>query len=297
MMCFVLVDRDGRFGRTYALSNGMLTLLQHTAVTLPVSGDASASEIIEEYERKIRPSVEFPYQIIEKELLVGKYFPSIARPLYSVGGTSELLNPGWDNEIASIKNTWRELEMLVQDLERCFNVNSPFVNNWNAYGTGYERIIYVACIGVEGLFRKILEDNKLTSPSRDPNMKQFAKLNSHLHLDQYALTLLNYPWLPTISPFEGWNIDKPSKSLHWYKSYNDLKHNKRKSEHAASMTNAIYAIAAYYIVSYAVFGGKLFPGYLSDKYYFEFFARPSWDVTEYYFKPDAGGWSSTPLEL
>jgi hypothetical protein len=275
------------------LSNGMLTLLQNTAIQFPVQPGIDAVTSIRNYEIKNWPN-QVIGRILEADLLVGKYYRSIGRPIYRLGGDSGVTNPGADAEIETIKNTWRELEVLTQDLEHCFNVNSPFEANWPAYGIYYERIIYVACIGIEALFRKILEDNNVAAKA---TMNDFVKLKPHLRLDGYSVSLQQYPWLKPIAPFSDWNSDIPSGSLFWYNAYNLLKHEKRKNEDAASMKNAVYAAAAYYILAYATFGGKLFPGFFSDYFYFIFKAFPSWDMAQYYFESDDKSWAPINLNL
>ncbi len=291
--CFVLYDSEGNPGRVYFLSNNTLTLLQNTLIQFPVPPEADPTIAIMQHEQRTWPQVAFASQIVEKALHIGRYFPSIAKPVYP--GWDGNFNPKAGEETELIKTIWRELEVLVQDLERCFDVNSPHDDNLSAFGIAYEKMLFFACIGIESLFRKILEDNGV-GPER-PNTAHFVKLEPHLRLREYEVGLIRYPWLTPIKPYQGWSSDSPSASLPWFDGYNRLKHDKRSSQSCASMQNALHALAAYYVLAYAVFGGQLFPGSLSDQHYFAFFAKPAWPVDEMYFNADDKSWTPMPLLL
>jgi hypothetical protein len=288
--CLIVIDADHKPGRVYSLSNNMLTLLSNTLIQFAVPPGLDPISVVAEHETRNWPTVPFSHIEI-RDLHVGKYFPSVARPLYPGHGGN--LNPNATSEIEIAKNTWRELEIIVHDLEQCFNVTSPFEDNYSAFGIFYEKLIYFACIGVESLLRKILEDNGHTC--RWMSMSSFVKLEPYLHLAEYSVRIDQYPWLPPIQPFDGWTASAPSQSLPWFQAYNVLKHDKRKSETLASMRHALSSAAAYYILSYAVFGTNLFPGYISDRIYFHLHATPKWAVHEYYFKADDNSW--TPMFL
>ena len=52
------------------------------------------------------------------------------------------------------------------------------------------------------------------------------------------------PTYQTITPFNGWNDNKPTDSLTWYKAYNKTKHDRFKHFNMASLGNCMLAIAA-----------------------------------------------------
>jgi hypothetical protein len=59
-------------------------------------------------------------------------------------------------------------------------------------------------------------------------MNDYVKLKSILRVDDYALSLVHYPWLPRLRPFLGWDPAHPSRSLSWFEAYNSLKHDKQQ---------------------------------------------------------------------
>lgn len=163
---------------------------------------------------------------------------------------------------------------------------SPSIINYSAFGTQFEKIIYFCCVGVDSLFNKFLSDNGIST--RNAKTDTFVKLKNFLRVDEYELTVVHYPWLPPLRPFLGWSAKQPSKSLAWFDAYNSLKHDKQANQHAATMGNALNAACAHCCLAYAVFGGQLFTGYLSEHLFFHFEKHPSWNVNEIYFDPDKG---------
>ena len=291
----LVFNNVGRLDHSYFISNNMLTLLQDTRHQFQIATGGDPKKAVAEYEQKTWPGR--AYSKIElSDVLVGKYLRSVARPIYRLNGDfGGLINPGADQELEEIKNTWREIEVLTHDLEHCFNVNSPFEANWDSYGLYYERIIYIACIGVESLFRKILDDNAINTPGA--NMNLFVRLKPHLRLEEYSVRLQRYPWLKPVASFANWDTSNPSKSLPWYQAYNSLKHDKRRNQHVASMKNAISAVVAYYCLSYATFGYQIHPDFFTDYRYFLVESFPKWDASECFLESDSKTWAPVSIVL
>jgi hypothetical protein len=221
------------------------------------------------------------------------YHPSIARPIYPAA--ENLILPESENEVELAKSIWREIDLISQDLEECFNVNSVSERNYEAFGTQYERIIYFCCIGIESLFRKVFVANGVTK--KHLTMSDFVVLKQHSRLSEMGLSLVRYPWIAELFPFAGWSEERPSESLPWFGAYNALKHDKKRNEHRATMRNALNAFAGYYAVAYFSLGGNLFPGFLSTNYYFHFTTHPKWKLQEFYFTPEDGSWIVSQLKL
>jgi hypothetical protein len=239
----------------------------------------------------MQPSV----KIIETRLFdshSGMYLLGIARPLNLYSGP--MTNPVQQNELA--KSYRRENQTIVDDIESCFDIASPSTSNFDVFGTQFEKIIYFSCVGVESLFNKVLADSGIDTDRT--NTATFVKLKPLLRIDEYALSLVQYPWLPKLEPFFGWTDASPSTSLPWFDAYNSLKHSKVTNQHRATMRNALSAAAAHYALSYAVFGNQMFTGYLSEHFFFHFERMPNWQIDELYFPPDEGGsWQARPIVI
>jgi hypothetical protein len=207
---------------------------------------------------------------------------------------SSLKNPRASDENEAAKSYRREHYTIAGDIEHCFNVVSPATKNYEVFGTQFEKIIYFACVGIESLFNKILSDNGL---KKRANMNDFVRLNPLLRIDEYALSLLHYPWRPKLEPFAGWDLNCPSESLHWFDAYNCLKHDKQNNVEKATMRNALNAAAGYYTLTYAVFGDQMFSGYIGERFFFQFASHPSWTVEERYFPLSNETWRPRKLSL
>jgi len=286
MSKFYIASRDGtKNGRIYEVAGDEVSLISNRKIRFKIPTGETLKKTLEYYENQTWPNPKGDLDISELEIDVGQYFPSIARPIYSSGPSIQ--NPIWFTDMKLSKAIWRELDIATRDLESCFDVTSPAQENFAAFGIAFEKIIYSCCIGVEGLFRKILKDNLIHR--KEVNMKLFAKLNKFLKLDEYQVSFIRYPWLDDVRPYVAWSLGKQDK-LEWFEAYNALKHDKRNKENLASLQNAIYATSAYYILSYAVFGKDLFPGFFSDSFYFRISAYAEWDISEFYFKADDDAW-------
>jgi len=75
-----------------------------------------------------------------------------------------------------------------------------------------------------------------------------------MRLDEYSVRLQRWPWLPTISPFQGWEATKPTKSLRWYDDYNATKHDRESNFNRATMRSAIEAVCAAWVMIAASYG-------------------------------------------
>lgn len=295
--CFRISRTDSPVQRVYEFSNKKIRLVAgNQNIKLDAVDEQDALRVIKEHETKTWGKTEAQIEVHPIDLSVGTYHPSISRPKFRVNWATEptaLFNPNDENDIEAAKNTWREIEIITQDLERCFDVNSPFEANFDAFGVSYERLIYFSCIGVESLFRRIAEDNGFTKKQLD--MRDFRKLSPALRLPEYTVKLQRYPWLKEIRPFQNWRDE--SLQLSWFHAYNLLKHEKRKNESVATMHNSIVSAAGYYILAYAVFGGSLFPGFFAEHYFFRFVDVAKWELAEHYFEAADGEWNPRNVEL
>lgn len=75
--------------------------------------------------------------------------------------------------------------------------------------------------------------------------------------DYYPIILGNYPDIKTrsvsirgltITPFENWDSQSATKSLFWYKAYNDIKHGRAGGFESANLKNVLYALAGLFLL-------------------------------------------------
>lgn len=226
----------------------------------------------------------------------GVYYPSVARPTFQ--NPSVFINVELDRQIDELRKVERELEILIDELEGCFQVASPDQRNLDVFGARFERIILLSCIGIEALFSKVLSDNGIPPKGRFYTTNDFVGLEGFLRLPEYAIEFPKYPWIAAREPYRGWQASEPSKSLPWYDAYNKLKHEKLLGSEAGSMRHSLDGICAYMALFLAVFGdgGRLVAGGV-DLSYFGVVRRPRWSVLEVYFEPGDKNWRATNLQL
>ena len=77
------------------------------------------------------------------------------------------------------------------------------------------------------------------------NTHDYSMLNHAMRLDEYEISLPQYPWLPKFRPFKGWKETKnPTKDLTWYDAYNKVKHDRENNFQEAQICHAIDAVCA-----------------------------------------------------
>lgn len=289
--CFaVFRDRD-EVPAVYELVGEEVQLVGRRHVRTPIAANENAILAVLRLASEVMSVNADRLRIEAIELALACYHPSVARPIFP--DVKNLTIPNSEGDLEVAKSVWREIELIGQDMEACFNVNSVSERNFESYGTHYERIIYFCCIGIESLFRKVLVENGEEKPRL--TMNDFVSLRPHSRLNEFGLSLVRYPRMAEIFPFLNWSEERPSESIHWFAAYNSLKHDKKQNEVRATMRNALHSFAGYYAVAYFALGNNLFPGFLSTNYYFHFTTLPKWDLRQLYFKPDNGDWRRVPL--
>lgn len=277
--------------RPYEIVGKEIILLVNRKIRIPFDpAKDDPKNVIESYERKMWSNPAGHLTLNEYESHSGSYIRSVARPI----GLHDhpMKNPANENTLA--KSYRRDHQILAGDLEQSFNVASPHEANFLTFGGQFEKIIYFACVGVESLFNKILTDNGWNR--RRSGTSDFVKLLPLLRIDEYSLSVFNYPWMPLLIPFKGWDRNAPSVSLPWFDAYNQLKHNKETSRTSATMKNALDAAAGFYVLTFSVFGEQMFTNSFSEQFFFQFVSRPNWKIEERYFPLESEQWSVREIQ-
>lgn len=173
---------------------------------------------------------------------------------------------------------------LFRSLERVFHSIHPTrASSWT-YGQELRQLLILACTEVESAWKGILRANGYPGDRLDT--KDYVKLRDPLKLPAWTLRLTFYPEYPTLRPFDGWESDRPTKSLPWYDAYNTVKHDGEDKLTQATLANLISACAALLILAVAQFGYEpwldTLPGPFAQGL-FTLAEGPSWDAGERYF--------------
>jgi hypothetical protein len=229
-------------------------------------------------------------------LAAGVYFPRIARPYSSQPSDS----PGW-NPVDS--DRWRQhgktdllaisegqLHYLKEHFEDICKVVYPCEKNYAAFGHEIRNVLILACTEVEAQWKGILDANGFDFEGQTPCTEHYVQLLQLLKLDKYSVKFPYFPRMPEIRPFVAWNPSKPTNSLHWYRAYNKVKHDREENFQEACLKYAFEAATACFVLLCAQHGWALAKRdseavtkffYLKDK--------PVWDVQSCYTPSVAGG--------
>jgi hypothetical protein len=226
-----------------------------------------------------------PCQIKEMKLKPGQYYKRMARPnnqhpTESKGASLPNVIE-FEQQIAISKG---QLVSLLNRLEDIFQTVHPCEETFSTFGHEIRNLLILACTEVEAQWKGILDTHNYESKSNH-STKDYIKLNSALKLCDYSVTLPFYPWLSKVSPFKEWNIDKPTKSLDWYDSYNKIKHDREEYFDEAKLIYAINAVCACYILLFAQYGIDIRYQRHEIPIYFNIVDYPIWDFTEVYTFP------------
>lgn len=219
---------------------------------------------------------EHPIKVIRLEHTkqTGKYFKRINRGELKL--SEQLINT------PEALDEKRAYENITESLNAIFRTIEPDVRNLNTYGNQIRELLIIACTEVEYLLQKLLKDNDILPKNSFYTTNDYARCLSILKLNEYEVNTPYFPALGIFSPFSKWNISTPTKSLDWYYSYNQVKHDRGGTKDKANLGSLINSIAALHIILEAQYGSEIFNDHIGRKYKTEFktVKKPTWEITE-----------------
>ncbi len=256
------------------------------------AGSSDIWDVIRSQTPWFLPDGQNPFEKVD--LSLGEYYPRIARPWSAHPQQAPSRSPdSWakNNLIAIARG---QLTALTRQLNQICQTIHPAPETFATYGHDIRNLLILACTEVEASWRGVLEANGVQKDRFTSN--DYVKLNSAMRLDEYAVCLSSYPWLPPIRPFKGWEQGgSPSKNLTWYDAYNGVKHNRENEFSRGTLYVALEALAACAIMLVAQFGTIGALGQNSElSTFFEFALTPVWPIKEIYVYPvnDKTGWKA-----
>ncbi len=185
----------------------------------------------------------------------GLYYPRIWRGLASNGSSTY-------NPIDSRKQygyiyaqSATAAKSLFSSLSDIFRYIEPTPANLMSYGHRCRELLILTCTEIESGWRAVLDANLPRNKQKDIyNTRDYIKVKTPLYLDQWAVSLSDYPDLGEFSPFQNWEINGPTLSLEWYHAYNAVKHHREVEFQKATLENLLSAMAALHIMQIAQWG-------------------------------------------
>lgn len=222
------------------------------------------------------------FVIHKMELAPGAFYPRISRPsdqypTESPGGSPSAFELG-DQLIGSLS----QLRSLVGMLDDIFQSVHPVPENLACFGSNTRNLIILASSECEAQWAAVLRANAYKS-ARAWNRNDYQKLVHPMKLDEYGVTLAHYPWLGPQTPFAGWRTGPDGRApLTWYDDYNAVKHDREGNFARASLSTAIRAVTACWIMIAAQFGQHALREFDDLWRYFRLAEIPAWRFSHVY---------------
>lgn len=146
--------------------------------------------------------------------------------------------------------------LVVRDLYDIFNYIEPHEDNLKAYSHRIYELFLRTATEFETCCKGILRENGYPKKEKDMTVLDFYKIVPAAKLTDYAITFHRWSTPREIRPFKNWNQPK-NKPLSWYKSYNEVKHNRYSKFALANLGNLVDAVAGLLCILYAQIGSNM----------------------------------------
>lgn len=139
-----------------------------------------------------------------------------------------------------LDNIWNYYMSLEGDFTNTSRFIEP-INQEDVYSFEFAKLLILSCTEIESLLKLLcieLSGNKCGNMGeyKDVILSYFPKI---VFAEVYIPR-----WAKTVLPFSGWDAGK----LSWWDTYSDIKHDRSNNFKDATYKNAVYALAALYIL-------------------------------------------------
>lgn len=148
----------------------------------------------------------------------------------------------------------QSIRILIQKLDEVFLYVEPNQITKTTFSHKIRELLILCCTEVENFWKPYLVKSGLIASRAGFTTNDYIKLKDKLYLSDFEFTLISYPDLGPIVPFEHWNPSNPTQSLFWYNAYNQTKHDRGTHFSQANLWNTINAIVACLILHCVKFG-------------------------------------------
>jgi hypothetical protein len=182
------------------------------------------------------------------------------------------------NEITSNQG---HLRTLIDLLERILLVVYPRPDTLSTYGYEIRNLLILACTECESQWRSVLQANGCQRERY--TTADYVHLERAMKLRDYSIGFSRYPWLEPIRPFGSWRVEgRPTQDLAWYNAYNATKHDRVSNLQEATLSNAMTALGASWIMLVSQFGGPVMGDPQDIRDYFFLTETPDWELCDSY---------------
>lgn len=242
----------------------------------------AAGQILRDALRSVPMLTDDDFLLHRMLLPPGAHYPRIARPNDQHPHEAPGACPDFWSAPNIVVGSLNQVRFLVEMLNVIFQAVHPVADNMACFGSSIRNLLILACTECEAQWRGVLQANGHSATSQNFTTKDYVKLLPAMRLNEYAVKLNHYPWLPEVAPFSNWNTSKPTQTIGWYDDYNAVKHDRENAFHRANLESAINAIAAVWIMVAAQFGIHGMREFDDLFRYFHLERVPLWRYSEVY---------------
>lgn len=234
----------------------------------------------------------------------GEYHPRVWRGVESP--PPEVTKHG--QALVNVLLVCHQMASQLRDMLYCIY---PDLSHFHVFGNRQRELLLLSCTEIESAWRSILRENQSNPAATLGRLttNDYIKIKDPLRLEKWSLEFTYFPQFGTLTPFSGWDAQKPTASLPWYDAYNSVKHDREGSIHQAALGHVVNAISALYIMVAAQFGAPYISETTLSVNDFKITQYPEWDLEGYYTRPMTGHghlsdqhlgyskWTAKPLAL
>ncbi len=163
---------------------------------------------------------------------------------------------------AEMRSLVTTAKLILDDLYVLFNFIEPDDINLSVYSHRVYELFLRTATEFESNCKGILKDNGYAKSEKDMNMQDYFKLASIARLSEYKVTFDRWTSLHVFMPFAEWN-EASYAPLSWYRSYNNVKHNRYSNFNQANLDNLINSYAALICILFAQYGEMMAYGFVN----------------------------------
>lgn len=146
------------------------------------------------------------------------------------------------------------LLLILERLNELLLYVDPNPSTLSTYGHKQRELLLLAATEVESHWRWFLNHYGAKPNGQGFSTNDYVKLAPALFLADFDVTIPRYPAVRALSPFVGWNPQRPTKSLPWYDAYNETKHDRVGGLSRASVEMCLLTVAANLVLFISRFG-------------------------------------------
>ena len=148
------------------------------------------------------------------------------------------------------------IRLIVRDFQTLLEFVHPVDANAAVYSHRTFELLLRSCTEFEALAKGGAVERNLIAPSQQPNINDLSPLYDALEIatTEVGMTMW-HPETLFLRPLDGWK-EQPH-GLHWYRSYNSVKHNRSGRFSEATLHNVTLSIASCFLLLQRLGGYQL----------------------------------------